>query len=47
MLSKVLPPHSLIIMGKPRKWWPSRAGKLARKLRKKGSGNEVIFAETE
>ena len=44
MLTKVLPSHSLIILGQPRKWWPSREAKLARKLR---SGHEVVFAATE
>ena len=44
MLRQILPSHSLIIMGRPRKWWPSKESKLARKLR---SGHEVVFAETE
>src|SRR5262249_30095254 len=37
-LKKVLKPHSLIIMGGRRRWWPTREQKLARKLQK---GHEV------
>src|SRR5262245_59684432 len=44
MLTTVLPPRSLVIIGRPRRWWPSRESRLARKLR---SRHEVIFAETE
>lgn len=43
-LKKVLRPHSLVIIGGRRRWWPTREQKLARKLQK---GHEVIFAETE
>jgi len=44
VLTSVLPSRSLVFLGRPRKWWPSREGKLARQLRCK---HEIIFAETE
>jgi hypothetical protein len=44
MLQKVLSPHSLVIMGRPKRWWPNWESRLARKLRRR---HEVIFAGTE
>lgn len=42
-LKTVLRPHSLIILGGRRRWWPTREKSLARKLRR--AGHEVIFIE--
>jgi hypothetical protein len=42
-LKNVLRPHSLIILGGRRRWWPTREKSLARKLRR--AGHEVIFIE--
>jgi len=44
-LSSVLKPHSLIVVGGKKRWWPTAESRLANKLRK--AGHEVIFAETE
>jgi len=40
---EVLPPHSLIVMGGRKRWWPTAEQWLARRLRK--DGHEVVFAE--
>ena len=42
-LHKVLKPHSLVVIGGCRSWWPTRENRLARQLRR--SGHEVVFAE--
>jgi len=42
-LSKVLSPHSLIVVGGRKRIWPTLAQRLARRLRK--AGHEVIFTE--
>ena len=44
-LKAVLKPHSLVVLGGPRRFWPTREKALARTLRK--AGHEVIFIETE
>ena len=44
-LEKVLKPGSLVVMGGPRHWWPTREKLLARRLRK--AGHEVVFKESE
>ena len=44
-LKTVLAPHSLVVVGGKRRWWPTKEEKLARRLRR--AGYEVIFAETE
>ncbi len=44
-LESVLEPHSLIVLGGPRRWWPTQEKRLAAKLRR--AGHEVIFTETE
>jgi hypothetical protein len=44
-LSSVLKPHSLIVVGGKKRWWPTSESCLANKLRK--AGHEVIFTETE
>jgi hypothetical protein len=45
VLSAVLEPHSLVVVGSRRGWWFQREKRLARKLRK--AGHEVIVAELE
>jgi hypothetical protein len=42
-LRKVLKPHSLVVIGGRRSWWPTPENRLARQLRR--SGHEVVFAE--
>jgi hypothetical protein len=42
-LRAVLKPHSLVIIGGRRTWWPTWEKRLARQLR--SSGHEVVFAE--
>ena len=44
-LTAVLAPRSLVVIGGPKRWWPTREKSLTRKLRH--AGHEVIFAETE
>jgi hypothetical protein len=44
-LSSVLKPHSLVVVGGKKRWWPTAESRLAKKLRK--AGHEVIFTETE
>jgi hypothetical protein len=43
-LAAVLQPHSLVVLGGHRSWWPTAEKRLARKLRR--AGHEVIFTET-
>ena len=45
MLAKRLRPHSLVVLGGKKYWWPTRESRLARRLR--SMGHEVILAETE
>ncbi len=42
-LREVLEPHSLIVMGGRKRWWPTEEQWLAWRLRK--DGHEVIFAD--
>ena len=42
-LRSVLKPHSLVVIGGNRGWWPTREKRLARQLRR--AGHEVVFAE--
>jgi len=44
-LLHALKPHSLIVVGGRRRWWPTPEKALVRKLRQ--AGHEVIFTETE
>jgi acetyl esterase/lipase len=44
-LAAVLEPHSLIVLGGRRRWWPTQEERLARKLRR--AGHEVVFTEME
>jgi hypothetical protein len=41
-LQKVLKPHSIVVIGGRRRWWPTREQRLARKLQ---STHEVVFTE--
>ena len=45
MLSMALTPNSIVVLGRRRKWWPTRETRLAKRLRL--AGHHVIFAETE
>jgi hypothetical protein len=42
-LKSVLEPHSLVIIGSRKRWWPTAEKRLAAKLR--GAGHEVIVTE--
>ncbi len=42
-LELLLRPHSLIVVGGKKRWWPTSAQKLAQALQK--DGHHVIFAE--
>ena len=42
-LELLLRPHSLIVVGGKKRWWPTSAQKLAQDLQK--DGHHVIFAE--
>lgn len=44
-LTAVLKPHSVVVLGGFRHWWPTRETRLARTLRR--AGHEVIFKVTE
>jgi hypothetical protein len=44
-LSSLLRPHSLVVLGGRKRWWPTSESRLAVKLRK--AGHEVVFTETE
>jgi hypothetical protein len=43
-LRTALKPHSIVVIGGHKRWWPTREQRLARKLQ---SHYEVIFAESE
>jgi hypothetical protein len=42
-LKEALSPHSLIVIGGRRRWWPTRETGLARRLKR--AGHEVVLAE--
>jgi hypothetical protein len=42
-LTRQLAPHSVVVVGAPRSWWPSREERLARRLRR--LGHEVIVID--
>ncbi len=44
-LAKELKPHSLVVIGGEKHWWPTRESRLAKQLRR--AGHEVILTETE
>ena len=43
LLPEVLDPHSLVVVGARRRWWPAAEKRLARTLRR--AGHEVILVE--
>jgi hypothetical protein len=43
MLIGILKPHSLVVIGGTKRWWPTPERRLARKLRR--AGHEVILTE--
>jgi hypothetical protein len=44
-LRSVLKPHSVVVLGGRKRWWPTPESRLAGKLR--AGGHEVVFAEME
>jgi hypothetical protein len=42
-LKKALSPHSLVVVGSRKRWWPTSEARLARELKR--AGHEVILAE--
>jgi hypothetical protein len=44
-LKSALKPGSIVVLGGPKRWWPTRNEILARRLRR--AGFEVVFKETE
>ena len=44
-LKTVLKPHSLIVLGGRKRWWPTGEARLARKLQK--AGHEVVVTEAD
>jgi hypothetical protein len=44
-LMNVLSPGSIVVIGGQKRWWPTRAKRLARQLGR--DGHEVFFKETE
>ena len=44
-LETVLDPHSLVVVGGRKRWWPTEEKSLATKLRR--GGHEVIYTETK
>jgi hypothetical protein len=44
-LHQILPPHSLVVLGGKKRWWPTKEQRLARSLRK--DGHEVILVDPE
>ena len=44
-LKSILEPHSLVVLGARKRWWPTREKRLSKTLRR--DGHEVILAETE
>ena len=43
-LKSALKPGSIVVLGGPKRWWPTKDERLARDLR--GAGFEVVFKET-
>ena len=44
VLSLLLRPHSAVVVGGKKRWWPTSARKLATDLEK--NGHQVVFAES-
>jgi hypothetical protein len=45
ILPSVLKPHSLVVVGSRKRWWPTREKRIARKLR--ALGHQVVVTERE
>ena len=45
LLQKILPPESIIVIGARKRWFPTRAERIARRLRKQGC--DVLLARYE
>ncbi len=45
MLRGALDPHSVVVLGGPKRWWPTSEKRLARALR--NAGHEVVFEELQ
>jgi hypothetical protein len=43
VLRRVLKPHSVVVIGASKSWWPTREKRLARQLHR--SGHEVVYAD--
>jgi hypothetical protein len=43
-LKSALKPGSIVVLGGPKRWWPTKDERLARDLR--GAGYEMVFKET-
>jgi hypothetical protein len=44
-LQSVLKPHSLVVVGSRKRWWPTAEKRLAKKLRR--FGHQVVVTEKE
>jgi hypothetical protein len=44
-LEQALRPHSVVVIGGRKRWWPTRESRLARRLRR--AGHDVILTKTE
>lgn len=42
LLESILEPHSLVVLGAHRSWWPTANGKLAKRLER--AGHQVVYA---
>jgi hypothetical protein len=42
-----LSPHSIVVLGTPKRWWPTREEKLARRLRRSGHEVMVVYGKKE
>jgi hypothetical protein len=45
ILDEALKPHSVVVVGRRKRWWPGDGRRLARKLRQ--AGHEVVLTEVE
>jgi hypothetical protein len=45
--AKRLSPHSIVVLGAPKRWWPTREEKLARRLRRSGHEVMVVYGKKE
>ena len=42
-----LSPHSVVVLGTPKHWWPTREERLARRLRRSGHEVVVVYGKKE